>query len=84
MILTFILQIINAFINWLISWLPEGDLPALISTGWTYLINLLWSFDWLIPTRTLLTLFILSVVAELAIWAFDLAHWIYMKFRGTR
>lgn len=72
---------IVSFVVWLLQLLPLGDLPVLITTGWRYFVNVLWSFDWLIPTRTLLTLFILSISAELAIWLFDIGHWIYVKLR---
>lgn len=84
MILTFIIQFLCALIVWLVKWLPTGDLPTAITTGWNYLVGTLWSFDWLLPIDTLILLFILTISGELLIWGFDIGHWIYKKIRGTK
>jgi len=81
MIVTFFINLISDFFSLLYTVFPLGDLPEEVVLGWNYLVSLLWSFDWLFPTETLLTLFILSVGIEVTFALFDLGHWLYKKIR---
>jgi len=84
MIITFFITLISDFASFLFQIFPLGDLPTNVTLGWNYFVGLLWSFDWLLPTETLLTLFVTSVGIELTIALFDIGHWFYKKIRGTK
>lgn len=68
---------------WMFSWLPILEFPQTITDGWLFLVGTLWSFDWLLPIGTLITLFQLTVGLEILVWVFDILHWIYKKIRGS-
>jgi len=82
MIVTFILQIAYAFINFLIGFLPVGSLPPQITTALTYFVGVINSFNFLFPIDTLITVLGISISFELAVVFFHFINWVYHKIRG--
>lgn len=82
MIIAFLLEALLGFLNFLLSFLPTGELPTQISTALTYIMGTMATFNWLLPIDTLLTVAVLAIAVHAAILTFHFAEWVYHKVRG--
>jgi len=84
MIITFLLYIFNAFVGFLVSFLPSGHLPTAITTAFAYFLAVVNSFSFVIPVDTLLQAagVILVFDGAMVIWYF--VNWIIRKIPGMQ
>jgi len=82
MITTFFLFIFNAFVSFLLSFLPTGSLPTALTDSFMYFWSVVNSFSYIFPVSTLLLalLFILAFDAAVMLWHF--IQWIIKKIPG--
>lgn len=84
MITTFLLIIANAFLNFLLSFLPTGSLPSAIPQAVHYFVGIVNSFSYVIPVQTLFEAFALVVSVDLAILLWHFIQWIIRKIPGMQ
>jgi len=84
MITTFFLYIFNAFVNFLVSFLPSGNLPTEIAGAFAYFIGIMNSFSYVIPVATLFQAFAVVVAVDLAIMVWHFINWIIRKIPGMQ
>lgn len=84
MITAFILTIFLGFVNFVVGFLPTGNLPAAIGTAFTYFISLLNTFSFVIPVDTLLQAAAVILVFDgvMVLWYF--INWIIRKIPGMQ
>jgi len=84
MITTFFLYIFNAFVNFLVSFLPNGNLPTEVTSAFAYFVGVMNSFSYVIPVATLFQAFALVVAVDLAIMLWHFINWIIRKIPGMQ
>jgi len=82
MIITFLLFIFNAFVGFLLTLLPSGHLPAVITTSFAYLLGILNSFSYVVPVDTLLQAAAVVLVFDGAMVLWYFVNWIIRKIPG--
>jgi len=84
MITNFLLSILSAFVNGVVSFLPVGSLPTEISsalaTMWGY-VNL---FSYVVAVDTLIQVVGLVLVFDLVVMAWHFINWIIRKIPGMQ
>jgi len=85
MITGFLLQIIYAFLNFLVGLLPAG---ATFPPSWLAAVNTIWgyinSFSFIIPVDVMLYCLGVAFTFHLFVFAWKALHWIYGLIRGTK
>jgi len=84
MITTFILTIFNAFIGFLLNFLPSGNLPTVITNAFAYFVGVMNAFSYVIPVATLFQAFALVVAVDLAILVWHFINWVIRKIPGMQ
>jgi len=84
MILTFLLSLLDAFLNMMFSILPSGHLPAAIATAFTTVFTQLGKFKAVFPVGDLLAALTLVVYFETALLLFRVAQWVYHQIWGSK
>jgi len=84
MITTFLLYIFNAFVGFLISFLPSGNLPIEITNAFTYFVGIMNAFSYVIPVATIFQAFALVIAVELAIMLWNFINWVIRKIPGMQ
>lgn len=79
MITSFFLQILFYFVNFLVGFLPSGNLPSGFSDSLIYFWNLINSFSYILAVDTLLQGMLVVGAFELAILAFHFIEWLLKK-----
>lgn len=81
-IIRFIFSVSLALIGFslFISILPVWDLPSVVSTGLVFLLDFLWSFDFIFPVVQFLLVFKAFLYFEFILASFFVAKWIYSYF----
>lgn len=84
MILTTILNFLFLFLEAVINLLPQGGLPVVIGSAFSYFIGVINTFSYVVPIGTLLSA--VAVVAAfdgaLLLWGF--INWIVRKIPGMQ
>jgi len=84
MIFTFLLTIFNTFVSFLLSFLPSGNLPSIITDAFTYFVGVMNAFSYVIPVATLFQAFALIVAVDLAILLWHFINWVIRKIPGMQ
>jgi len=84
MILTFFLTLLYWLINLLVGILPVGHLPAIMTTSFSYMVNVANSFSYIIPIATLLQALAVVIAFDGAIVLWHFANWIIRKIPGMQ
>jgi len=84
MIITFLLTIFNTFVGFLLSFLPSGNLPTVISNAFTYFVGVMNAFTYVFPVVTLFQAFALVVAVDLAILLWHFINWVIRKIPGMQ
>jgi len=84
MITTFILTIFSAFANFLIGFLPNGNLPAGIAQAFAYFSGIINAFSYIIPVATLFQALLVVVGFDLAILLWHFIQWVIRKIPGMQ
>jgi len=84
MIITFFLNILNSFLVGLISLLPSGHLPTIMTTAFGYFMSLLNSFSFIIPVDTLLQAVGVVLLFDGVILLWNFINWIIRKVPGMQ
>jgi len=84
MITTFLLYIFNAFVGFLISFLPNGNLPDVITNAFIYFVGVMNAFNYVVPVATLFQAFALVVAVDLAILLWHFINWVIRKIPGMQ
>jgi hypothetical protein len=84
MITTFFLSFFYSFISFILSILPVGSLPSIITTALSYFWYILNSFSYVFPVAALFEalLFIFAFDVALIVWHF--IQWIIKKIPGMQ
>jgi len=82
MITTLLLIIINSFLSFILSFLPVGSLPTLVTTATSYFIGVFKVMNFLLPVDTAFTLLGYVFTYYLIITGFSLYMWVYHLIRG--
>jgi len=67
--------------------LPDATshpVPSGFRDGLTYIYSIFAAFDHLLPIRTILDLFLLTIAYDIAAWAWSFVRWIIGIVRGTK
>lgn len=84
MITSFFLTLFYWLINAVLSVLPVGHLPAIMSTAFAYIVNVANSFSYIIPVSTLLQAVAVVIAVDGAIMLWHFANWIIRKIPGMQ
>lgn len=82
MITTFLLYIGLSFVNFIIGFLPVGNLPATITTAFAYFMSVVNSFSFVVPVDTLLQAAGVILVFDGAMVGWYFLNWIIRKIPG--
>jgi len=83
MIVTFLLTILNTFMQGVLSILPDSTgLPSGITDAVHFAIYQISQWTFIFPISTVLTILGYTILIEFALWGFHGATWIYNKIRG--
>jgi len=82
MIITAILNLIYSLVNFLLSFLPIGNIPSGISDGISYIVGVMNTFNYFFPIGTLFAVLAITVTFELAVFVYHFSMWIYRLVRG--
>lgn len=84
MILTFLFSIFTAFLGFIISFLPAGNLPTAITTSFSYLLSIVNAFSFIIPVDTLLQAAAVILVFDGAMVLWYFVNWVIRKIPGMQ
>lgn len=83
MIIGFLLNIFFNIIYYFLSLLPTGGLSSNVATAFNYIFGVLHSFDFIIPTGTVVSILTILVTFHGAILLFNMLNWTLGKIRGS-
>jgi len=81
MITATLLSVLQFFIDFLVGLLPTdttGFVPF-ITTGFTYIVSILWAFDFILPVHDILQVLQWSLLFAVGVLAFKTIEWIINK-----
>lgn len=84
MITSFLLSMGYTLIGALMSVLPTGHLPSIMSTAFAYFLGVANTFSYIIPVGTLLQALVVVVAVDGAILVWHFANWIIRKIPGMQ
>lgn len=85
MITGFFLDILYAFISFLLGLLPLGSsIPASWATGIATVIADIRAFSFIVPLDVLFTCLSIAVVFHLFVFVWNLVHWVLSLIRGHK
>lgn len=62
----------------------DHPVPSGVRDGITYLYSVYASFDFILPIRTILDLFLLTIAFDIAVWAWSFIRWVITIVRGAK
>jgi len=62
----------------------DHPVPSGFVDGITYLYSIFASFDFILPVRTILDLFLLTISFDIAVWAWSFIRWVIGIVRGSK
>lgn len=84
MITGFIINAVYIALYNLIDIFPNGSgLDSNISSSFTTMVGYAYSYSWLLPIGTLITVLIIAVTFQSGILLFKIINWIIGKIRGS-
>jgi len=67
--------------------LPDATahpVPPGLRDGITYVYSIFAAFDFILPIRTVLDLFLLTISFDIAVWAWSFVRWVISIVRGSK
>jgi len=84
MIITFFLNILNAFIGFMLGLLPTGNLPAAIESSFLTIWGTLNTFSYIFPIGTLLAAIGIIIAFDVAMIIWHIINWVIRKIPGMQ
>jgi len=84
MISTFFLNILFAFVDFVVGFLPSGHLPTSITTAFNYFVGVANTFSYVVPIDTLLQAALIVLAFDGAMLGWYLLNWIIRKIPGMQ